>query len=90
MALMEAMSVGASIVATAVGGVPEVITDGINGLVVPPNDPGGLADALERLGSDPDLRSRLGARALIDSAVFDVARSSAEIEDIYRRVLGRS
>jgi glycosyltransferase involved in cell wall biosynthesis len=89
-ALMEAMSVGAPIVATAVGGVPEVITDGVNGLVVPPNDPAALADALERLSSDPDLRSRLGARALIDSAVFDVARSSREIEDIYRRVLDRS
>jgi glycosyltransferase involved in cell wall biosynthesis len=89
-ALMEAMSVGASIVATAVGGVPEVITDGVNGLIVPPGDPGALADAIERLASDPDLRSRLGARALIDSTVFDVARSSGEIEDVYRRILNRS
>ncbi len=88
-ALMEAMSVGAAIVATAVGGVPEVIADGVNGLVVPPDDPVALANALERLGSDSDLRRRLGAQALIDSEVFDVARSSREIEDVYRRVLDR-
>ena len=87
MALMEAMSVGSAIVATSVGGVPLVVNDGENGLIVPPGDPEGLVDALERVGSDPGLRDRLGARALADSAEFDVARSTAEIEGIYRRVL---
>jgi glycosyltransferase involved in cell wall biosynthesis len=86
-ALMEAMSVGAAIVATSVGGVPLVIDDGVNGVIVPPGDPKALTDALERVGGDPGLRDRLGARAQIDSAAFDVARSSHEIEDIYRRVL---
>jgi glycosyltransferase involved in cell wall biosynthesis len=86
-ALMEATSVGAAIVATSVGGVPLVIKDRVNGVIVPPGDPKGLADALERVGADPELRGRLGAQALKDSAAFDVARSSHEIEDIYRRVL---
>jgi glycosyltransferase involved in cell wall biosynthesis len=86
-ALMEAMSVGAAVAATSVGGVPLVIKDGVNGLIVPPGDPERLFGALERLGSDPELRSRLGTQALADSAAFDVARSSHEIEDIYRRVL---
>jgi glycosyltransferase involved in cell wall biosynthesis len=84
---MEATSVGAAIVATSVGGVPLVIKDRVNGVIVPPGDPKGLADALERVGADPELRGRLGAQALKDSAAFDVARSSHEIEDIYRRVL---
>ncbi len=85
--LMEAVSVGATIVATSVGGVPQVITDGVNGLLVPPGDPGALADALERLVHDPDLRRRLGQAAAAEQATFDVARASREIGDIYRELL---
>jgi len=85
--LMEATSVGATIVATAVGGVPQVITDDVNGIVVPPGDPEALTDALERLCEQPDLRRRLGAGAAAGSAVFDVARASGEIEAIYRELL---
>lgn len=85
--LMEATSVGATIVATSVGGVPQVITDGVNGLLVPPGRPEALADALERLVSDPELRAALGQRAADDSARFDVARASADIEHLYRSLL---
>jgi glycosyltransferase involved in cell wall biosynthesis len=85
--LMEATSVGATIVATSVGGVPQVITDGVNGLIVPPGAPERLADALERVSTDAALRNRLGRQALVDSAVFDVARASGEIEGIYGTVL---
>ncbi len=87
-ALMEAMSVGAAIVATAVGGVPQVITDEVNGLIVPPGDPLALADAIERICSDPALRRRLGSQALVDSSRFDIARASGEIEEVYRRLVG--
>jgi glycosyltransferase involved in cell wall biosynthesis len=86
-ALMEAASVGTAIVATAVGGVPQVITDQVNGLIVPPGSPVALADALERLCADPGLRHRLGDRALVDSAAFDMTRASGEIEHIYRALL---
>lgn len=87
--LMEATSVGAAIVATSVGGVPQVITDGENGLLVPPGDPRRLVDALARVSADPELRRQLGQQAMAGSAEFDVARASQEIEDIYRRVLAR-
>ena len=87
--LMEAASVGTAIVATAVGGVPQVVADGVNGLVVPPGDPEALALALERVTTDAELRRRLGDRAMADSSRYDIARAAAEIEDIYRRVLGR-
>ncbi len=88
-ALMEATSVGAVIVATAVGGVPQVITDGVNGLIVPPGQPVALTDALETVCSDPALRLRLGHQARESSARFDVARASGEIEQIYRNLLDR-
>ena len=84
--LMEATSVGLPIVATAVGGVPEVLTDGIDGLVVPPGDPQALADALSRVITDPELRSRLGAGAKERSTMFDVTKASRTIESIYREV----
>jgi len=84
--LMEATSVGLPIVATAVGGVPQVLTDGVDGLVVPPGDPAALAAALTRVVSDPGLRSRLGAAAKQRSAMFDVAEASRTIESIYREV----
>jgi glycosyltransferase involved in cell wall biosynthesis len=87
--LMEATSVGTPIVATAVGGVPQVITDGVTGLVVPPGRPDLLADALERLSSDPELRDRLGKQAATDSTRFDIARARADIEQIYRQILDR-
>ncbi len=79
---------GAAVVATSVGGVPQVIIDGVNGLVVPPGAPVRLADALELISASPELRCRLGRQAMADSAQFDVARASREIEDIYRRLLG--
>jgi len=59
--LMEAMAYGIPCVSTTVSGVPELITDGKEGLLVPQQDPRALADALERLARDPELRARFGA-----------------------------
>jgi glycosyltransferase involved in cell wall biosynthesis len=62
LALLEAMYAGRACVATSVGGVPEVIRPGDNGLLVPPGDEVALAQAISALGS-VDLRRRLGAAA---------------------------
>jgi glycosyltransferase involved in cell wall biosynthesis len=86
--LMEATSTGTAIVASAVGGVPQVITDGVDGLLVPPGDPGALADAVERVVTDPDLRRRLGEGAIRRSDMFDVGAASREVEGIYRGLAG--
>ncbi|HZP72745.1 MAG TPA: glycosyltransferase family 4 protein [Gaiellaceae bacterium] len=62
-AAVEALAVGTPVVSTAVGGVPEVVHDGENGLLVPPNDPTALAAALELVLRDDVLRDRLAAAA---------------------------
>lgn len=62
-ALLEAMVQGVPVVASFVGGIPEVITDERNGLLVPPEDPAALAAAIARLGWDSALRRRLGDAA---------------------------
>lgn len=58
--LLEAMASGLPIVATRVGGVPDVVVEGSTALLVPPGDPSALADALERVLSDPSLAARFG------------------------------
>ena len=61
--LLEAMASGLAVVASRVAGIPEIVTDAVTGLLVPPADAGGLADALRRLAQDPALRTTLGAAA---------------------------
>jgi glycosyltransferase involved in cell wall biosynthesis len=63
--LVEALALGTPAIATRVGGVPEIVEDGVSGLLVPPGDPEALADAVRRFLADPELQARLreGARA---------------------------
>jgi glycosyltransferase involved in cell wall biosynthesis len=88
LALLEAMALDRPAIATAVGGIPEIIDHGRTGLIVPPNDAGALAAAIERLRSDPGLRRRMGvAAAEVIRTHFDVRGSVAAIEGVYRRCL---
>jgi len=61
--VVEALAVGTPVIATAVGGVPELVRDGENGLLVPVGDPEALAAAIRRLVGEPGLRERLAAAA---------------------------
>ena len=62
-ALLEYMAAGRAVVATAVGAAPDLIEDGVHGLLVPPGDPGRLAEAINRLLRQPGLARRLGEAA---------------------------
>ncbi|HRV93205.1 MAG TPA: glycosyltransferase [Anaerolineae bacterium] len=64
LALLEAMAAGLPVVATAVGGTPEVVQNGQTGILVPPGDHQSLAIALERLITEPDLRLKMGQAGL--------------------------
>jgi glycosyltransferase involved in cell wall biosynthesis len=55
------MAAGLPVVASAVGGIPELVVDGETGFLVPPGDPEALAEALRRVVADDELRRRLGA-----------------------------
>jgi glycosyltransferase involved in cell wall biosynthesis len=85
-ALMEATSVGLPIVASRVGGIPQMLEDGVDALLVPPGDPGVLAQAMKRLASDPELRERLGRQAKLRSSMFDIAEANRAVGDIYLQV----
>jgi glycosyltransferase involved in cell wall biosynthesis len=67
-------------VASRLSGIPELVTDEVSGLLVPPGDDDALADALERLAGDPALRARLGAAGR-DTVLrdFDVDRNAATL-----------
>jgi glycosyltransferase involved in cell wall biosynthesis len=83
--LLEAMSVGAPIVATDVSGTAEAVRDGVEALVVPPADVSALAGAVGRLLDDGPLAERLGERARTRAAAdFSMERMVSELESILR------
>ncbi len=87
-ALLEAAACARPLLTTDVPGCRELVRDGVNGLVVQPENPETLADALARLAADPALRRRLGreARRIVEAEHTDVAVASATL-DVYRRAL---
>jgi glycosyltransferase involved in cell wall biosynthesis len=86
-ALLEAMAAGRPVVATRVGGVPEVVRDGSEGILVPPGDPEALAAAMVTVLADADLRARLGEAARRRAADFDIRRTVRRHEEVYARLL---
>lgn len=88
--LLQGAAAGVPIVATAVGGIPEAVRDGENGLVVPPAEPAALAEALLRLLADATLRTTLGARgrALVQREFSVDAMVQGNLA-LYQRVLGQ-
>ncbi len=83
-AAVEALAVGTPVVATSVGGVPEVVHDGVNGLLVPPRSPDAFADAIARLVDDVELRDRLAGAAAGSVAGLSRARIYGELERLLR------
>ena len=86
--IAEAMAAGKPVVATSVGGVPELVENGLTGLLVPPDDANALAEALLLLAKDPELRQVMGQngqKKAIDC--FDISRTAREYEALYCKLL---
>jgi glycosyltransferase involved in cell wall biosynthesis len=87
LSLIQAMANGCAVVATSVGGVPELVSDGREGLLVPPGDAGALASALSRLGSDHELRERLGRAGAERAEEFTVGTMTSRLLTTYQAAL---
>jgi glycosyltransferase involved in cell wall biosynthesis len=79
--VVEALAVGTPVLATTTGGVAEVVTDGVNGLLVPAGDTDGLAAAIRRYFDDPELRERLRGNAASSVAEYAPDRVFARLEE---------
>jgi glycosyltransferase involved in cell wall biosynthesis len=87
--LLEAMALGRPIVASAVGGVPQVVRDGDTALLVPPGDPVALAAAIERILRDPLLAQTLGRAAAAVAEGWSIKRTAEGYLAVYDEVLSR-
>lgn len=87
--LLEAMQAMVPIVASAVGGIPEVVRDGKDGLLVPPGDVVGLNDACARIIENPDLVKSLVLSGLSRWAKFSIESMVGKTEQVYTQVLNK-
>jgi len=88
--VLEAMAHRKPVVATPVGGTPELVVDGETGLLVPPRDPEALAEALRSLVADPKRARRLGEAGYARVAErFTVERMTTRVLEVYDEVAGR-
>ena len=89
-ALMEAAACGVPVVATAVGGVGELVEHGLTGLLVPAGDDAALADALEQLLTEPDTARKMGKAARLRAEeLFSVHREVDALLALWDRILER-
>lgn len=85
--LIDALTLGRPIAATAAGGAAEVVEDGVSGLLVPVRDADALGDAIARIVCDPALGARLGAAGVVRSAEFSIERTVERTMAVYEELL---
>jgi glycosyltransferase involved in cell wall biosynthesis len=88
--LLDALARGLPVVATRVGGIPEVVRDGSEGLLADPGDDVALSTALLRLRNDPGLAGRLGRSGRQRAAGFEIGGIVDRIASLYARLLGEA
>ncbi len=88
--VLEAQACGVPVVAGAAGGIPEFVTTDVNGLLFAPGDDDALGAALERLLSDPAMRGRLSAEAIVTARAKSMDRQAALVAAVYRSAATRT
>jgi starch synthase len=86
LAVLEAMAVRTPVIATNVGGIPDLVKDGRNGLLVPPADPEALAESMERITSNPRLRRTLANEGRRTASRFTWERVAEKTLKVYERI----
>lgn len=89
MALLEAMAHGLVPITTPVGGIPEAVTDGVHGLLVPPGDPARLAAALQLLVENDALRGTFAHQARLQAATFEIGGWRTQLAEVWTGVTAR-
>jgi glycosyltransferase involved in cell wall biosynthesis len=88
--LLQAMAVGCPVVASSIGGIPDVVQHGVNGLLVPPGDPSALAAAIRAVLTEPALAREMAERGrVLVSARFSHVRTIDQLEGLYRDLIAR-
>lgn len=87
--LLDAMAFGLPIIASRVGGIPEIVTDPLNGFLIKPGDTDAMVDDLHRLLANEDLRRTIGAANLKTAELYNAERMALNYEQIYASMLAR-
>jgi glycosyltransferase involved in cell wall biosynthesis len=87
--VIEAMAGATPVIASRIGGIPEIVVDGESGLLVPPGDAQALAAAMQRLIQDTELRRRMGCAAKVRAAQYEASAVVPRIEALYRQLLSQ-
>lgn len=88
--ILEAMASGLPVVATDIAGIPEQVEDGESGYLIPTGTPSALADRLDELLSNPDLRKQMGERGYERSEHFSVETMLDEFDNLYQELLWKT
>ncbi len=89
LAALEAMACAVPVVASAAGGIPEVVKDGENGFLAPPGDVPGMSERALRILNDSALRERMKRSAAQRALEFSANRVVPRYEQVYEEVLGQ-
>jgi glycosyltransferase involved in cell wall biosynthesis len=87
---LECLASGTPLVATRVGGLPDIVEDGVSGLLVPPRDPAAMAQAIGSLLSDPGLADRIGEGAVVRAGEFSLRRTTDRVLALYGELLDQA
>ncbi len=85
--VLEAMNFEVPVIATRVGGIPEIIEDGVDGILVEPRDTAALAEAMLALGQEPERARRLALGGREKVGIFTVERMARQVEEVYLSLL---
>ena len=85
--VLEAMSCGRPVIASRIGGIPDVVADGETGLLVPPGDIEALRSAMAELLANPELREQMGCAAVQRAAQFSASAIVPRVERIYQELI---